>query len=137
MGIMVAEDIAGMPNGNNRQALPASPAPQLPGGSDISEVMVQVSRHLGLLRDGDGLRLAIMALLPLSQGQRANAAIVGLMMAVAAHRREESRGAHARTDFPSQSSVARRHFLTLDEAFSYAKSLTSQSDIIVPFARSA
>jgi L-aspartate oxidase len=55
------------------------------------------------------------------------------MMAVAARRREESRGAHFRADFPGQAVQARPSLLALDEALSTAADLTIQ----IPLARSA
>ncbi|MEJ6783233.1 L-aspartate oxidase [Aminobacter sp. Piv2-1] len=101
---------------------------------DASPVRGIVSQALGVLRDGDGLREAASALLPLATGAGADAdpAAVGLMMAVAALGREESRGAHSRTDYPTRSAVARRSKLTLGAALKIAAKLD-----LTPLARSA
>jgi L-aspartate oxidase len=70
------------------------------------------------LRDGDGLRAAARALLPLAASQQAasDAAIVALMIVIAALRREETRGAHARTDCPKRAIRATRTTLRLCDA---------------------
>ena len=80
-----------------------------------------MSRHLGLSRDGDGLRLAADALRGLEQQLQAastapapswaaadealrvrNALLAARMIAESALRRTESRGAHQRRDHPTQ-----------------------------------
>ena len=65
-----------------------------------------MSRHVGVVRDGAGLRQAITALSPLAA--QSDMALVALMIATAALRREESRGAQARSDFP-ETSLAWQH----------------------------
>ena len=55
-----------------------------------------------MLRERATLESAAAALYPLvtENGPASDAALVGLMIVVAALRREESRGGHARSDFP-------------------------------------
>jgi L-aspartate oxidase len=98
----------------------------LPGGvtdSDPSSVRPILSRAAGVLRDGEGLRAAARALYPLAISQQAasDPAIVGLMIVIAALRRQESRGAHARTDFPKHASLTQRSTLRLDDALQAAR----------------
>lgn len=71
-----------------------------------------------MLRDHDGIARAIRGLYPLarSPGTASDAALVGLMIAVAAIRREESRGGHFRTDFPHTALSAAPSSLTRAEA---------------------
>ena len=61
-----------------------------------------LSRAAGVLRERATLEAAAAALYPLvsDNGAASDAALVALMIVVAALRREESRGAHARSDFP-------------------------------------
>jgi L-aspartate oxidase len=82
-----------------------------------------MARDAGLLRSGEGLHEAIGALLPLASGRGAAAdpAIVGLMIAVMALHREESRGGHWRTDFPQRATDARRATLRLADAIATAR----------------
>jgi L-aspartate oxidase len=89
-----------------------------------------------VLRDDAGLRLTISALLPLARGHgpSADPALVGLMIAIAALRRQESRGAHWRTDFPSSGAMARRATLRLEETFAAAHEINAEH---APLARRA
>ncbi|MFK3666456.1 L-aspartate oxidase [Ochrobactrum teleogrylli] len=90
----------------------------LPQSADAEPVRHIVSRHLGLLRDEEGLRSAITTLLPLAETD--NAAAVALVAAVAAFDRCESRGSHARTDYPTKSTDSGRSFFTFPAAFALA-----------------
>lgn len=110
----VAQSVAGTLAGRGQRPVSPSPSPV----SDPSAVRPILSRAVGLLRDAEGLNGAVKALLPLALGQGAAAepAVVGLMIAIAALRREDSRGAHYRTDFPQRNAVARRTTLRLQEA---------------------
>jgi L-aspartate oxidase len=92
-------------------------------GSDPTSVRSILSRAAGVLRDGEGLRAAARALYPLAVSQHAasDPAIVGLMIVIAALHRQESRGAHARTDFPKHAHLAKRSTLRLDDALETAR----------------
>ncbi|MFG1431781.1 L-aspartate oxidase [Xanthobacter sp. V2C-8] len=120
-GRWVAESLAGQPAAAPAPRLPA----EMPPAPDPAAARAIVSRHLGVLREGEGLRAAIAALAPLvlAGGPAADPAIAGLMMAVSALTREESRGAHSRTDFPLSAPVARRSRLTLMQALAAAEQL--------------
>lgn len=115
----------------SRMASALPPAPMRP---DPREACKIVSSSLGVLRDGESLRQAATALLPIASGNSpaADPAAVALMMAISALGREESRGAHSRSDFPLRSAVARRSHITLDAALQAAASLD-----FCPIARSA
>lgn len=118
----VAESIAG-----SEARLPRTPAPGMgrPAPAEPASVRPIVSRALGLVRDGEALRAAVAALLPLAEGegQASDPAIVALMSAVAALERRESRGAHFRSDFPHKAAVARHSRLIWDEARAIAREL--------------
>ncbi len=127
-----AESVAGsLADRDRRPAVAHAPAP-----ADPSAVRSILSKGLGVMRDGDALRTAIAALLPLASNDAASSdpAIVGLMIAIAALRREESRGAHSRADFPRRAAAARRSTLRLDDAFAAAREVAQPS---VRLARSA
>jgi L-aspartate oxidase len=119
-GGWVAQDIAASAAAKRRN-------PRLPDGraigSDPASVRPILSRAAGVLRDADGLRAAARALYPLAVSQQAasDPAIVGLMIVMSALRRRESRGAHARTDFPERADAARRLNLRLDDALAAAR----------------
>jgi L-aspartate oxidase len=108
--------------------------PSTPPIADSASIRTVVSRHLGVLRNAGAMHGAIASLLPLAEGDGASSdpAIVALLIAVFASLRRESRGAHARTDFPLKQLVARRRKMALDEALAIARAATSQD-----FARSA
>ena len=93
--------------------LRAEPATALPTSGDVRDLMW---RSVGLSRDRDGLEDAIrtlggwLAAVEARGGavpdrQTANLLTVGLLVARAALRRQESRGAHFRTDFPERDDV--------------------------------
>ncbi|WP_284246864.1 FAD-binding protein, partial [Methylobacterium haplocladii] len=89
----------------------AASAPRRQGddGRALAEVRALMDRRVGVVRDEAGLREAIARLHVLAEGG-SDAALTGLMIAVCALSRQESRGAHWRSDFSGQ--AARYHTAT-------------------------
>jgi L-aspartate oxidase len=110
----------------------ASALPPAPNPSPVRPIL---SRGVGVLRDREGLSSTIAELFPLTSSHSAasDPAAVALMITIAALRREESRGAHHRTDFPERTAVARRSILRLGEALAAAADIASSA----PMARRA
>lgn len=88
---------------------------------DIDMVRATVSQHLGVLRKHDGLLSAIHDLAPLVETD--DAAAVALVIAVAAYQRTESRGAHARSDYPHKHASAARSLMTLADAIQFSRDI--------------
>lgn len=130
MGMRAAHDVASIPATEVATVAPAT----LPMPPDLSAVRPIVSRHLGVLRNAEAINSAIASLLPLveSEGTGADPAIVALLIAVFASLRQESRGAHARTDFPAKFADAQRRRMSLAEALHVARFTIRQ-----PLARTA
>jgi L-aspartate oxidase len=102
-GQSVARDIAGTSASRPAPLVPLATPP----APDATPVRAILSRHAGVLRDAEGLSDALADLLPLAEGhtEAADPAVLGLMMVTGMHRRKESRGGHARTDYPSKSAL--------------------------------
>ncbi|HXE23858.1 MAG TPA: L-aspartate oxidase [Roseiarcus sp.] len=93
-----------------------------------------LSRAAGVIRDGEALTSAIgpLAALACSGSAAADPALVALMIAVAALRREHSLGAHCRADFPGRPAAPARSRLTLADALADAEAIAPR-----PLARQA
>lgn len=133
MAQRVAQDVAGAA-GHAVRLVGVRTAPPLPDPTAVRPIL---SRALGVTRDGPRLEEAARALLGLFRAGTAAAdpAAVGLMIAVAALSREESRGAHWRDDFPQTDPVVRRSRRDLDTAIETARELSGNENAIL--ARSA
>ena len=97
------------------------PAWDAPEG-DIAELRNVMSRDVGVLRDAAGLTRALAAIAALEARNAQDPSFVNMcatatLIAAAALHRRESRGAHARTDFPDLSpDTPERTFITLTQA---------------------
>ncbi|MBL0373731.1 L-aspartate oxidase [Rhizobium sp. KVB221] len=135
MGLRVARDLLSSPIEPGRPSLAKSLlAGRILLTPESQKVRRVASRHLGIVRQGSGIEEAIATLLPWAEGfsPATDPATVGLLIAVFAHLRQESRGAHARSDFPNKQPVGDRTMLTLSEVLDLAWSIVPQD-----YARSA
>jgi L-aspartate oxidase len=83
------------------------------GPAGIRERTAQIAWDCcGIIRHADGLRCAIRSL----DGDQSNVATVARLIARAALAREESRGAHFRTDFPEKRPELARHSIIAGES---------------------
>jgi L-aspartate oxidase len=119
-GARVAQDIGAM----------RLKAPIVPGKKDFAAATTQrasadelrsiMAQQVGVIRNAEGLARALEAIARIERTtpSRAlrNMATAALLIAAAAWKRQESRGAHYRSDYPqSDPAQAQRTFLTLDE----------------------
>jgi L-aspartate oxidase len=117
----------------SRSPLKTRAANAAPPASDPSAVRPILSQGLGVLRDRHGIERAIRSLYPLAAGHSAasDPALVGLMIAVAAWRREESRGGHFRSDFPDALPSATPSAITLADALDTARDVFETGSLSV------
>lgn len=129
----VAESIKGVSAGPLRRHA----AGPLPPASDPSLVRPIVSQGLGVLRDRDTIGRAVQNLYPLAKrsGAASGPALVGLMIAVSAYRREESRGGHCRTDFPERLASAAPSTIDLSDAINVARDIAESETLPLRNAR--
>jgi L-aspartate oxidase len=120
----VAESVGGIPG----SAVPTCGTKALPPASDPSVVRPLLSHGLGVQRDGQAIERVIHNLLALAEGASpaADPALVGLMIAIAALQREESRGAHFRVDFPESAPSGQPSALTLSQALGAARAIAER-----------
>jgi L-aspartate oxidase len=130
----VAESVEGASRGPLKARATLTPLP----ASDASVVRPILSQGLGVLRDRHGIERTIRGLYPIATGNSAasDPALVGLMIAVAALGREESRGGHYRTDFPDTLPAAVPSTLALADALAVARELFGTTSLSVGSTRS-
>jgi L-aspartate oxidase len=116
--IVCAEWVAGSVSNASRGPLKTRTAVTSLPAPDPSIVRPMMSQGLGVLRDRNAIARLVRSLAPIANGQSAasDPALVGLMIAAAAYRREESRGGHFRTDFPDTLPSATPSTIRLPEA---------------------
>lgn len=127
-GARIANDISGyLPGMTARREHARPPAPDTATVTDAAKIKdataalrQTMTSNAGVVRDAQGLGDALTLVSQLSESgwplAMRNWALTARFIAVAAQRREESRGAHFRTDFPEERRAWKRHsFLTLDD----------------------
>jgi L-aspartate oxidase len=132
-GARVARDIASsMPPTNPKAAGPHEVQAQASTGSGGSEgaeqrLRLAMTGEVGVVRDETSLRSALATIRALEReagGDRrlANMLTTAKLIGAAAFQRKESRGAHFRSDYPTQDErLAKRSFLTLAKADDIAR----------------
>jgi len=121
-GARVANDIAGSPMAGTLELRPIDR--RVLSGNEKAEVALRaaMTAGVGVIRDAGSIvsALAMIATLEEQAGSNprlANMLVTAKLIAAAAYRRKESRGAHFRSDYPApDDALARRSFLTLPEA---------------------
>jgi len=114
MGRFAAEDMAGTESGSPENAKNLKAGNLMPHETpeQIARIRAVMSRGAGVCRTGEGLQQAVATLMPLAE--TSPTALAALMIVSAALKREESRGAHMRGDFPETSPAwAKRMDFTL------------------------
>ena len=123
---VIGRSIEGAPT---RDLAPTRKFGVTPSPSVTDAVRPILSRAAGVMRDRESMQSAIGPLAALARfgSAAADPALVALMIAVAALRREHSVGAHCRADFPERPAAPTRSRLTLAEAFADAEAVAPRS----------
>jgi L-aspartate oxidase len=129
----VAESVSGASAGSR----PPPVTGALPPASDPSTVRPILSQALGVLRDHRAIGRAVRSLYPIASrhGAASDPALTGLMIAVAAYRREESRGGHYRIDFSATLASAVASSTSLSDALDFARDIVESDPLHLGSAR--
>ena len=116
---------------------PASSTVLEAASSSMRELRAIMSRHVGVIRNGDGLAAALDRISRIEREAQSpslrNMATAALLVAVAAFARRESRGAHERSDYPRPDpALARRTLLTLAKARALAADAVHTGHASIP-----
>jgi L-aspartate oxidase len=135
--IVCARWVADSVRNVGRGALKARVTDTLLSPSDPTTVRPILSQGLGVLRDRHAIGRAIRSLYPIASrpGAASDPALVGLMIAVSAYRREESRGGHYRADFPEALPVAEPSSISLAEALDAGRDIVESQSLPVRSAQ--
>lgn len=107
---------------------PAAP----PDPALVARLRTAMTTGAGVLRDAEGLRATLAEIADIEAARPAcnalrNMTATATLICAAALRRQESRGAHCRTDFPDPAPVACRSRMTLAEALAVRDSALSET----------
>jgi L-aspartate oxidase len=126
----IAEDIAGCANPSPARLPEALVTPRNAAIDATVEKKLRalMSSHVGVIRDSDGLAEAVRSFAALERDTTSvtlrNMATTALLVAASAFTRHESRGAHFRSDYPTEvPALAQRTMTTLAAAREVAQSL--------------
>jgi L-aspartate oxidase len=117
-GARVAEDVKGTLRAGSLRGMPPAPA-GMALAAPPHVLRDAMSRYAGLERDQEGLRQGLAVIERLERqasGDLLNMLAAARLVTVSALMREESRGAHWRSDFPQEAATGARRFLTLADA---------------------
>jgi L-aspartate oxidase len=136
--IVCAEWVAGSVSKASRGPLKARTTDMALPASDPSTIRPMMSQGLGVLRDRTAIERLVCSLYPIAnrEGAASDPALVGLMMAVAAYRREESRGGHYRPDYLDMLPAATPSSISLLEAFDAAREIMDSEPLCLGSAQS-
>ncbi|WP_246272971.1 L-aspartate oxidase [Oricola thermophila] len=111
-----AEAIADAPDGWSEGSRDSGRIEPRPDTEQMKRLRRTMSTHLGVLRNGEGMREALRTILELEREadteRFANVLATAKLIAVCALNRTESRGGHFRTDYPEEDDAWRRRTLT-------------------------
>jgi L-aspartate oxidase len=126
----IAEDIGGLPAKKSVVRLPRlseSPVARLDNATAQRRLMTET---VGVVRDTAGLSRAVTELAKIAFNEEtstADRALVGLLIAVSAYKRTESRGGHFRSDYPvPMPALAHPSYITLDEVRTATEEIVQQ-----------
>ncbi|MBC9878473.1 L-aspartate oxidase [Bradyrhizobium sp. INPA01-394B] len=130
----IADDIAGqaIPSPACLPAALVTPHGSAPDAAAVKQLRAMMSAKVGVIREHDGLAGAVRSFAALERTAMSvtvrNMATAALLVASAAWSRRESRGAHFRSDHPTDvPALAHRTMTTLAEAREIAHSLTAHA----------
>ncbi|NIZ15166.1 L-aspartate oxidase [Phaeobacter sp. HF9A] len=136
-----AQDIAaqsGMAQQAEEITLDLHPGGETPNPETVAQLRRAMTQHVGVLRDATGLQTALREIAALAARQPAcenlqNICTTATLIAAAALLREESRGAHERSDFPATSAaLAQRSRLTWAQAEALRDKILAQPETPSP-----